>query len=519
MPTIFTAIQSHARKVKPRKSKRQILPEAQLPPQQILEKGLQPAAAAGRPVPPTKKARRHRGLSLADRFKIIGKPASCSHVIVVGAGFAGLSAAYELTSVGYKVTVVEAQRRVGGRVESRRNVVTGEVVECGAELIGLNHPAWWSYKRKFGLRFTKLSDAKYSPVILGGVTLCHGAAQQLIKEQNRAVRLISAVARPVNAHRPWITPGAKKLDRRSLVQGLNSISMSSQCRLAFLEQLQADNGVAAKNQSWLGNLAMIKGGGLGRYWTDTETHHCKRGNQRLAEKFKSKLKVVHLGKRVHTIQMNQHGAEVFVEGRKKPLIGSDVVLAIPPTKWRGKHGIHFNPPLRKAYRVQFGKNVKFILNVRRDSWKPEDPDMTTDGPIDMTWDGTDRQPGARAGFVAFSGAENARICRRWGNHKKEYLKTLATVYPGLKAASRKGLFMDWPNNEWTHGSYSFPKPGEVTRVGPLLRAGIQDILHFAGEHTCYAFTGYMEGALQSGLRVAEYIARRDRVIRLKSGRG
>jgi hypothetical protein len=37
-------------------------------------------------------------------------------------------------------------------------------------------------------------------------------------------------------------------------------------------------------------------------------------------------------------------------------------------------------------------------------------------------------------------------------------------------------------------------------------------VHFAGEHTCYAFTGYMEAALQSGIRVAEQIARRDGVL-------
>jgi monoamine oxidase len=72
--------------------------------------------------------------------------------------------------------------------------------------------------------------------------------------------------------------------------------------------------------------------------------------------------------------------------------------------------------------------------------------------------------------------------------------------------------VDWPGNKWTKGSYSFPKPGEVTRAGPLLHAGFLKRIHFAGEHTCYAFTGYMEAALQSGIRVAEQIARRDGIL-------
>jgi monoamine oxidase len=82
----------------------------------------------------------------------------------------------------------------------------------------------------------------------------------------------------------------------------------------------------------------------------------------------------------------------------------------------------------------------------------------------------------------------------------------------VTTGARNGEFFDWCKCKWTRGSYSFPKPGEVTRVGPALRAGFKDHLHFAGEHTCYAFTGYMEAALQSGLRVAETLARRDGVI-------
>ena len=35
--------------------------------------------------------------------------------------------------------------------------------------------------------------------------------------------------------------------------------------------------------------------------------------------------------------------------------------------------------------------------------------------------------------------------------------------------------------------------------GPKFSEGYRGKLHFAGEHTCYAFTGYMEGALQSGI--------------------
>ena len=513
MPTIFTTLQSHAKKSKPRKPKGQILLKAPLTAQRLPGIGAQLTSVARSAVPKRKKVKKPRPrLSLVDRFKIIGQPHPRLHVIVIGGGFGGLSTAYELQTVGYKVTLVEAQKRVGGRVLSQDDVVRGEVMEGGAELIGLNHPAWWSYKHKFDLHFTRLSNPKNSPIILAGVSLDNDAARKLHCEMSRAVRLINRIARRVNADQPWTTRSAKKLDHCSLVGGLKSIPMSRLCRLAFLEQLQADNGVKAARQSWLGNLAMIKGGGLGKFWTDTETHHCTGGNQQLAERFTSVLRKVILGRRVQEIRIDGNYAEVILKGRKKPLVGSDVVLAIPPSLWWGKEAIRFKPPLPKACRVQFGQNVKYLLSVRKGCWKPKGPNMSSDGPIDLTWEGTGGQPGARAGLVAFSGAKNALVCRRLKDRKKEYLDKLSPIYPRIRTGSRNGLFMDWPGNKWTRGSYSFPKPGEVTRVGPLLRLGIQDTLHFAGEHTCYAFTGYMEAALQSGLRVAEHLARRDGVI-------
>ena len=48
--------------------------------------------------------------------------------------------------------------------------------------------------------------------------------------------------------------------------------------------MTADNGVITEWQSYLGNLAMVKGGGLEKYWTESEVYRCKGGNQQLARK-------------------------------------------------------------------------------------------------------------------------------------------------------------------------------------------------------------------------------------------
>ena len=71
--------------------------------------------------------------------------------------------------------------------------------------------------------------------------------------------------------------------------------------------------------------------------------------------------------------------------------------------------------------------------------------------------------------------------------------------------------MDWPSDPWVKASYSFPAPGEVTTLGPLLQQAAGGRIHLAGEHTCYAFVGYMEGALQSGARLARKLMMRRRI--------
>ena len=98
--------------------------------------------------------------------------------------------------------------------------------------------------------------------------------------------------------------------------------------------------------------------------------------------------------------------------------------------------------------------------------------------------------------------------------KDEFVKALALIKEGKKLRY-EGVI--GPISFDQYGDITGPfrlwriKDGEVTTVGPLLYAGVENRLHFAGEHTCYKFVGYMEGALNSGASIARRLAVRDGV--------
>jgi monoamine oxidase len=460
------------------------------------------------------------GLLLSNRFAqaSAARPTGqASTVVVIGAGFAGLACAFELKSAGYDVTIVEARNRVGGRVLSFDEFVPGKNVEGGGELIGSNHPMWVAYAEKFGLEFLDVTEDENleAPLFLLGQKVGDAEAEELYEEMDAAFALMNEDAELVDADEPWNSPNAETLDQRTTADWLRKLKKGDVASRAIAAQLWADNGAPLERQSYLGMLAQVKGGGLDKYWTDSEVYRCKGGNQQLALKLADAIgkDQMIIGMPVTSVQLSDKKGIVTCKDRRT-IEADDVVLAVPPSVW---HKIQFFPELPAALRVQMGTNVKYLCAVQGRFWKEVglSPDAATDGDISMTWDGTDNQlEGPGAALVAFSGGPAADACRRYPNsleRDKAYARELERIYPGYGANFLKSIFMDWPSDIWTLAGYSFPAPGQVTTVAPLLHKGIGR-LHFAGEHASPAFVGYMEGALNSGASLAQRLAKRDGVI-------
>jgi monoamine oxidase len=278
--------------------------------------------------------------------------------------------------------------------------------------------------------------------------------------------------------------------------------------------MAADNGVVTEWQSYLANLAMVKGGGLERYWDETEVYRCKGGNQQLATKLAGAIGSTKILLRtpVRSVAVGDRTVRVVL-ANGKTLEAEHAILTAPPSVW---NKIAIDPALPVNLIPQMGTNVKCLIGAKGPFWRRGElaPDILSDGPINMTWHATDGQgdTGGRA-MVAFSGGPSADVCREWGARRIDnYLAELEKVYRGIRASYTRARFMDWPGDTWAKASYAFPAPGQVTAQGPTLYDGVGR-LHFAGEYTSYAFMGYMEGALNSGAAVAKRIATTDGVIK------
>jgi monoamine oxidase len=450
------------------------------------------------------------GVLLSDRFAFGAQRPSAPRVVVIGAGFAGLAAAYELSRAGADVTVLEARNRVGGRVVSFQDLVPGGAMEGGAELIGTNHPIWMDYKQRFGLKFHDIAeeDAE-APIVLGGRRMSADESEKLWEAMTAALNGLNADAAKIpDAFACWTAPDAAAWDKRSLADWIAAQSIPDLCKAGVDAQMVADNGVTTAWQSYLGNLAMIKGGGVEKFWTETEVYRCAGGSQQLALKLAAAVgsAKVHLRQPVSSIVVGDRGAVVTAGAEKHEC--DYVVLAVPPLTW---NRIAFTPRLHVSDTPQMGSNVKFLMKVRDPYWRASKlgPDAFTDGPVHLTWHTTQNLKGAAAGagVVAFSGGPAADTCRGWSATERNgnYLTALSKIYPRLRASFERARFMDWPSDPWVKGSYSFTAPGEVTTLGPQLQQPLAGRVFLAGEHTCYAFVGYMEGALQSGARAAKRI--------------
>ena len=438
-------------------------------------------------------------------------------VTVIGAGLAGLSAAYDLHRAGWQVIVLEARPRVGGRVYSIRSFAHGQVAEAGGEFIEETHTRMLSFAEQFDLKLGRVGSwqsqkedwasfaGKAGPLSDASIW-----GTDLQMEMERVWNALADLGKLVSdAYQPQAAREAARLDRQSALEWIQSLDVHPLAKNGFIQHIRSEYTTEPQYFSLLDlarNSAM--------YYMDGHRHQNYRvigGNDLIPCALADALPDVRLHAVVTSVRLLPEEVVVTVKQNDSHLTlhSAFAILAIPLTTAR-LIDFHSSLPVdyqRMVNEVSYGAVTKVLIQYRERFWKGRgwNGRLVNDGPIVMTWHATSHLDEQAGIITAYTGGEPGTRLAGLSDADRISLAVneIEKLFPGSSEMIEHTATIAWPNEEYTRGAYMALAPGQVTSHWNTLMhpAGR---LFFAGEHAT-ALQGFMEGAVESGQRAAATI--------------
>ncbi|MGE5643270.1 MAG: flavin monoamine oxidase family protein, partial [Byssovorax cruenta] len=428
-----------------------------------------------------------------------------------------LSAAYELHRAGWKVTVLEARPRVGGRVFSVRTFAHRQVAEAGGEFIEESHRRIIALANEFNLMLGRVGswqgqredwgsfDGKAGPLFDPNVW-----GTNLQEEVDRVWMALSELGKLVSdPHQPQTAREASRLDRQSALDWIRSLDAHPLAKSHFIQHIRAEYTSEPERFSLLDlarNSAM--------YYSTGHFHQNFRvigGNDLIPCALAGALPDVRLNSPVTSIRLLPEEVTVtFKQGGSHLTIHSAfAILAVPLTTARliDFHSSLPSPYQRMVNEVSYGAVTKVLIQYRKRFWKERSWNgrLATDTRIGMTWHATSHVESEDGVITVYTGGEPAAKLSALSDEERIQLAVteIEKLFPGSSELIEHTATIAWQNEEFTRGSYMALSPGQVTAHWEALMTPAGR-LFFAGEHAT-PIQGYMEGAVESGQRAARRI--------------
>jgi monoamine oxidase len=158
--------------------------------------------------------------------------------------------------------------------------------------------------------------------------------------------------------------------------------------------------------------------------------------------------------------------------------------------------------------IGYGVGGKISVQFDRRIWHDygSSGEVLSDRAWGRLWETTDDQPGDRGVLTNLLSSHDGAAFAALPEAPDRIVAEIDRLFPGAKGLAGERVHTDWTNDPHSLGAYSCFGPGQIAAAMPLLHTAHGRLL-LAGEHTD-EFSGFMEGALRSGSRVASVIAGR-----------
>jgi monoamine oxidase len=443
-----------------------------------------------------------------------------TRVAIVGAGFAGLTAALDLAARNVDCIVLEARDRVGGRVLNH-GIGDGKVVEVGGQWVGPTQRALLAMASRMGVETFPTHVKGHNVIEYRGQTSRYSGTiprinPAVLLQVEWARRRLNSMAARVPLDAPWSAREARKWDAITFGEWMRRNTASGGARMLIRLAIRSVFGTEPEDVSLLHVLFYIHSAGGFDSLVDTaggaQDSRFVGGSQLVAIRMAAEL-----GERVvleaPVRRIEDDGVQVTIKAGETTVQAERAIVAVSPTL---ASRIDWEPELparrdQMTQRMPQGAIVKCMAIYEEPFWRGDGlsgSGLSDGGSVNAIFDNTppDGSPGVLLGFL------DGRAARRWGSasageRQAEVVRVFTRLF-GPRAHRPIGYVeRNWAAERWSRGCYSGAfGPSGWTDFGPALREPVGRI-HWAGTETATVWNGYIDGAISSGERAAREVVR------------
>jgi monoamine oxidase len=416
-------------------------------------------------------------------------------VLVIGAGAAGIAAAWRLQAASHRVTVLEARGRIGGRIWTARDLAPYPV-ELGAEFLHGTTMLTWELLKEFHL--TPLPDAVNDDFYI------HDGSQLYSGQAALQIPGIELLDQHEELAEQWAASGQPDTDLHSVLRQW----AQAQQRTVPPAVWQLVNHLVAIDWASDAHRLGVHGMAEQSYAADGDDRVRTRvteGYAALLEQMAAGLPIV---RNAPVQQIRWSAAGVTAITRTGATFPADCAVITLPLGVLQASAVEFAPPLPLAKQQAIqglgaGHVDKLILRFRTAFWPPDMGGVVTALRSQIWWRPGWGRPDEMPILTALVGGDAARYFEQLGDEAAlAALADLVAIFgPVAEENFVDGRFVAWGVDPWSRMGYSYVPVG-ATGLRTQLAAPVDNVLYFAGEATHVTCAATVHGALASGLRAA-----------------